>query len=95
MLEYAIIIILLFVCCFLYFLLNRSINTIQRSENIINNIYEELNEMAGAIEIVLGHGVYSNDPVITNFIDRLKVIGEYIRQINNEYDFNDLGERNE
>ena len=49
--------------------------------------------MADSIEGVLTREIYSNDPVITSFVESLKDLESYIKLITPTFEFNQLGEK--
>ena len=49
--------------------------------------------MAEAISQVLSKEIYSNDPVIISFVESLRDVEYFIRQIDPTLEFNELGEK--
>jgi LytS/YehU family sensor histidine kinase len=93
--EYIIISILLGVVFVLSFISYRIISQIQMYEENNQRIFIELNELADSISQVLSKEIYSNDRVIISFVEKLKDIEYYIKQIDPNLDFNELGEKND
>lgn len=91
--EYIIISILLGVIVVLSYFVWRLLTQIQNYESSNQSLFLEMNKMAGSIAEVLSKDVYSNDPVIVSFVENLKDIEFYIKEINPELYFNELGEK--
>ena len=93
--EYIIISILLGVIVVLSYFVWRLLTQIQNYEENNQRIFIELNELADSISQVLSKEIYSNDRVIISFVEKLKDIEYYIKQIDPNLDFNELGEKND
>lgn len=91
--EYIIISILLGVIVVLSFFIWKLLNRVQDYEENNQQLFIELNKMADAISQVLSKEIYSNDPVIISFVDSLRDIEYFIRQIDPSMEFNELGEK--
>ena len=72
--------------------LSRSINRLAFYEDTHGDMYSRLQELGDNIKGVLSREIYSNDPVIKSFIDRLQEIEYYLQQLDENYKFNTLGE---
>jgi hypothetical protein len=92
--EYIIIFLLLIICVISY-ILWKTLTRLQFYEENNQRIFIELNELADSISQVLSKEIYSNDHVIISFVEKLKDIEYYIKQINPNLDFNELGEKND
>jgi len=90
--EYIIIFLLLIICVISY-ILWKTLTRLQFYEETFESLIVELNIMADSIESVLSKEIYSNDPVITSFVDSLKDLESYIKLITPTFEFNQLGEK--
>lgn len=91
--EYIIIPILLGVIFVLSYITWRLLTRIQDYEENNQQLFIEMNEMATAINQVLSKEIYSNDPVIISFVESLRDIEYFIKQIDSTLEFNELGEK--
>ena len=57
-----------------------------------DDMYSRFTQLGESIRGVLSREIYSNDPVIRNFVDQLQDIEYYLQQLNDSYRFNTLGE---
>jgi hypothetical protein len=72
--------------------LNRSVNRIAFYVDIYGDMYSQLSELGDNIRTVLSKEIYSNDPVIQSFVRQLQEIEVFLRQVEDRYRFNTLGE---
>ena len=56
------------------------------------DMYSRFNELGENIRSVVDKEIYTNDPVIRNFIGQLQEIEYYLQQLDENYKFNALGE---
>jgi len=91
--EYIIISILLGVIVVLSYSVWKMLGRLQEYEENNQQIFIEMNQMAEAINQVLSKEIYSNDPVIMSFVESLRDVEYFIRQIDPTLEFNELGEK--
>lgn len=91
--EYIIISFLLIIIIGLSYSVWQMLGTIQEYEENNQQIFIEMSQMAEAINQVLSKEIYSNDPVIMSFVENLRDIEYFIRQIDPNLEFNQLGEK--
>ena len=72
--------------------LYRSINRLSFYEDMHGDMYGRFAELGESIRGVLSREIYSDDPVIKNFISQLQDIEYYLQQLDESYRFNTLGE---
>lgn len=91
--EYIIISILLGVIVVLSYSVWKLLSRLQDYEENNQQLFIEMNQMAEAISQVLSKEIYSNDPVIISFVESLRDVEYFIRQIDPTLEFNELGEK--
>lgn len=69
------------------------LNKIQEYEENNHQLFIEMKGLSDNIGQVLSKEIYSNDPIIISFVDNLRDIEYYIKQIDPNLDFNELGEK--
>jgi len=84
------IFIILSVC--LGIALYRSISRLSFYEDMYGDMYGQLGNLNENIQGVLSREIYSDDPVIRNFVGHLQDIQYYLQQVDENYRFNTLGE---
>ena len=70
----------------------RAINRLGFYEDMYGDMYSRVNELGENIRSVVDKEIYTNDPVIRNFIGQLQEIEYYLQQLDENYKFNALGE---
>ena len=70
----------------------RSISRLSFYEDMYGDMYSRFNELGENIRSVVDKEIYTNDPVIRNFIGQLQEIEYYLQQLDENYKFNALGE---
>ena len=70
----------------------RAINRLGFYEDMYGDMYSRFNELGENIRSVVDKEIYTNDPVIRNFIGQLQEIEYYLQQLDENYKFNALGE---
>ena len=70
----------------------RALGTITNYEESTENIFTALVGLSTAVDDVLQHEIYSNEPVIVRFVDNLNDIEKFLVEINPSLNFNQLGE---
>ena len=70
----------------------RAINRLVFYEDMYGDMYSRFNELGENIRSVVDKEIYTNDPVIRNFIGQLQEIEYYLQQLDENYKFNALGE---
>tara|TARA_B100000424_G_scaffold122624_1_gene92875 strand:+ start:3881 stop:4174 length:294 start_codon:yes stop_codon:yes gene_type:complete len=70
----------------------RSINRLSFYEDMQEDMYGRFTTLGNSIRDVLSREIYSNDPVIRNFVSQLQDIEYYLQQLDENYKFNTLGE---
>ena len=70
----------------------RAINRLVFYEDMYGDMYSRFNELGENIRSVVDKEIYTNDPVIRNFIGQLQDIEYYLQQLDENYKFNALGE---
>ena len=70
----------------------RAINRLGFYEDMYGDMYGRFNELGENIRSVVDKEIYTNDPVIRNFIGQLQEIEYYLQQLDENYKFNALGE---
>ena len=70
----------------------RAINRLGFYEDMYGDMYSRFNELGENIISVVDKEIYTNDPVIRNFIGQLQEIEYYLQQLDENYKFNALGE---
>ena len=70
----------------------RAINRLGFYEDMYGDMYSRFNELGENIRSVVDKEIYTNDPVIRNFIGQLQEIEYYLQQLDENYRFNALGE---
>lgn len=91
--EYIIISILLGIIVVLSYFVWKLLSRIQEYEENNQQLFVEMKSLADNIGQVLSKEIYSNDPIIISFVDNLRDIEYYIKQIDPNLDFNELGEK--
>lgn len=91
--EYIIISILLGIIVVLSYSVWKLLSRLQDYEENNQQLFIEMNQMAEAISQVLSKEIYSNDPVIISFVESLRDVEYFIRQIDPTLEFNELGEK--
>tara|TARA_Y100001938_G_C8039474_1_gene405326 strand:- start:279 stop:572 length:294 start_codon:yes stop_codon:yes gene_type:complete len=72
--------------------LYKSVSRLGFYEDMHDDMYSRFTQLGESIRGVLSREIYSNDPVIRNFVDQLQDIEYYLQQLNDSYRFNTLGE---
>ena len=72
--------------------LYKSINRLSFYEDMQNDMYGRFVALGESIRGVLSREIYSDDPVIRNFVSQLQDIEYYLQQLDETYKFNTLGE---
>ena len=72
--------------------LYRSINRLSFYEDMHGDMYGRFAELEESIRGVLSREIYSDAPVIRDFINQLQDIEHYLQQLDESYRFNTLGE---
>ena len=72
--------------------LYRSVNRLSFYEDMYGDMYGRFAELGESIRGVLSREIYSDDPVIRDFINQLQDIEYYLQQLDESYRFNTLGE---
>ena len=70
----------------------RSISRLSFYEDMYGDMYQRFYALGEDIRSLLGKEIYSRDPVVANFVERLQEIEHYIQQLDESYKFNLLGE---
>ena len=70
----------------------RSINRLSFYEDMQGDMYGRFTALGNSIRDVLSREIYSDDPVIKNFVGQLQDIEYYLQQLDENYKFNTLGE---
>ena len=70
----------------------RAINRLGLYADMYGDMYSRFNELGENIRSVVDKEIYTNDPVIRNFIGQLQEIEYYLQQLDENYKFNALGE---
>ena len=72
--------------------LYKSINRLGFYEDMQSDMYSRFVALGESIRGVLSREIYSDDPVIRNFVSQLQDIEYYLQQLDETYKFNTLGE---
>ena len=72
--------------------LYRSISRLSFYEDMYGDMYGQLGNLNENIQGVLSREIYSDDPVIRNFVGHIQDIQYYLQQVDENYRFNTLGE---
>ena len=72
--------------------LYKSINRLSFYEDMYGDMYGRFSALGESIRGVLSREIYSDDPVIRDFINQLQDIEYYLQQLDESYKFNTLGE---
>jgi len=72
--------------------LYKSINRLSFYEDMYGDMYGRFATLGDSIRGVLSREIYSDDPVIRDFINQLQDIEYYLQQLDESYKFNTLGE---
>ncbi len=67
-------------------LLNRSLNYSQERELNLDSLIPMFRDFRIACNDLLSREIYSNDPVIQDFVHRLAEINGYLKNVNENYD---------
>jgi|TARA_Y100000296_G_scaffold39101_1_gene45202 hypothetical protein len=70
----------------------RSLGRLSFYEDMYGDMYQRFYALGEDIRSLLGKEIYSRDPVVANFVERLQEIEHYIQQLDENYKFNLLGE---
>lgn len=75
--------------------LYKSISRLGFYEDMYGDMYGRLSALGESIRGVLSREIYSDDPVIRDFINQLQDLEYYLQQLDENYRFNTLGEDTE
>lgn len=70
------------------FIINkRAIDRVNYLEGIFKNMYAQLGEFAISCESLLNNEIYSNEPVVMNFVYKIKELNIFLKQVEDFYTF--------
>ena len=81
----ALFVVSLIVNIVIGYVLYKTLNRLSFLEDFYEDIYRQFKPVTEAAKAILNSDVYSNEPVVVNFVENLKDIDHYLQQINSEY----------
>ena len=88
----VLLVIFIIVSGSLGYVLYRSLGRLSFYEDMYSDMYQRFFELGQEIRGLLEREIYSNDPVVKGFVEKLQEIEYYIQQLDESYKFNLLGE---
>ena len=70
----------------------RSLERLSFYEDMYSDMYPRFYALGEDIRSLLEREIYSNDPVVKGFVEKIQEIEYYIQQLDESYKFNLLGE---
>jgi ABC-type molybdate transport system permease subunit len=67
------------------YVLYKSLSRLSFLEDFYEDIYRQFKPVTEAAKAILSSDVYSNEPVVVNFVENLKDVDHYLQQISPEY----------
>ena len=88
----VLLVIFIIVSGALGYVLYRSLGRLSFYEDMYSDMYQRFFELGQEIRGLLEREIYSNDPVVKGFVEKIQEIEYYIQQLDESYKFNLLGE---
>ena len=88
----VLLVIFIIVSGVLGYVLYRSLGRLSFYEDMYSDMYERFFGLGQEIRGLLEREIYSNDPVVKGFVEKIQEIEYYIQQLDESYKFNLLGE---
>ena len=88
----VLLVIFIIVSGALGYVLYRSLGRLSFYEDMYSDMYERFFGLGQEIRGLLEREIYSNDPVVKGFVEKIQEIEYYIQQLDESYKFNLLGE---
>jgi len=88
----VLLVIFIIVSGSLGYVLYRSLGRLSFYEDMYSDMYQRFFELGQEIRGLLEREIYSNDPVVKGFVEKIQEIEYYIQQLDESYKFNLLGE---
>ena len=88
----VLLVIFIIVSGSLGYVLYRSLGRLSFYEDMYDDMYQRFFGLGQEIRGLLEREIYSNDPVVKGFVEKLQEIEYYIQQLDESYKFNLLGE---
>ena len=88
----VLLVIFIIVSGALGYVLYRSLGRLSFYEDMYSDMYQRFFGLGQEIRSLLEREIYSNDPVVKGFVEKIQEIEYYIQQLDESYKFNLLGE---
>ena len=85
MLIESLFILLIIIIGILSFVVYKTLNRLSFFEDFYEDIFEKFKPAAKLANDILNSNLYSNEPMVVDFVESLKDLNHYLSQINNEY----------